>query len=54
MARTRMWVIWAVGLAAYSVMQRTSFGLAGLDAAARFDATPPGAVRLRGAPASGL
>jgi MFS family permease len=40
--RTRMWVIWAVGLAAYmvGVMQRTSFGIAGLDAAARFDATP--------------
>ena len=37
-----MWVIWAVGLAAYlvGVMHRTSFGVAGLDAAARFDATP--------------
>jgi MFS family permease len=37
-----MWVIWVVGLAAYmvGVMQRTSFGIAGLDAAARFDATP--------------
>ena len=40
--RTRVWVIWVVGLAAYmvGVMQRTSFGIAGLDAAARFDATP--------------
>jgi MFS family permease len=37
-----MWLIWVVGLAAYmvGVMQRTSFGVAGLDAAARFDATP--------------
>ncbi len=35
-------MIWVVGLAAYmvGVMQRTSFGIAGLDAAARFDATP--------------
>jgi MFS family permease len=40
--RLRLWVIWAVGLAAYmvGVMQRTSFGIAGLDAAARFDASP--------------
>ena len=36
-------MIWVVGLAAYmvGVMQRTSFGIAGLDAAARFDAAPP-------------
>jgi CO dehydrogenase maturation factor len=41
-AMSRMWLIWVVGLAAYlvGVMQRTSFGIAGLDAAARFDATP--------------
>ena len=41
-SRIRLWVIWAVGLAAYivGVMQRTSFGIAGLDAAARFHATP--------------
>ena len=39
---SRLWVIWLVGLAAYmvGVMQRTSFGIAGLDAAARFHATP--------------
>lgn len=38
----RTWAIWLVGLAAYlvGVMQRTSFGVAGLDAAARFHATP--------------
>jgi MFS family permease len=38
----RVWVVWAVGLAAYlvGVMHRTSFGVAGLDAAARFDAAP--------------
>lgn len=36
------WVIWAVGLVAYvvGVMQRTSLGVAGLDAAARFHAGP--------------
>ncbi len=40
--RIRLWVIWVVGLAAYmvGVMQRTSFGIAGLDAAARFHASP--------------
>ena len=38
----RLWAVWAVGLAAYlvGVMQRTSFGVAGLDAAVRFDAAP--------------
>ncbi|OZM77415.1 MFS transporter [Pseudonocardia sp. MH-G8] len=38
----RLWVVWSVGLAAYlvGVMHRTSFGVAGLDAAARFDAAP--------------
>jgi MFS family permease len=40
--RRRLWVIWAVGLIAYvvGVMQRTSLGVAGLDAAARFHASP--------------
>jgi MFS family permease len=38
----RIWIVWSVGLAAYlvGVMHRTSFGVAGLDAAARFDAGP--------------
>jgi MFS family permease len=38
----RPWVVWSIGLAAYlvGVMHRTSFGVAGLDAAARFDAAP--------------
>jgi MFS family permease len=38
----RTWAVWAVGLAAYlvGVMHRTSFGVAGLAAADRFDATP--------------
>jgi MFS family permease len=38
----RLWVVWSVGLSAYlvGVMHRTSFGVAGLDAAARFDAAP--------------
>jgi MFS family permease len=38
----RLWVVWSIGLAAYlvGVMHRTSFGVAGLDAAARFDAAP--------------
>ena len=38
----RMWVVWSVALAAYTigVMHRTSFGVAGLDAAQRFDAGP--------------
>jgi MFS family permease len=38
----RVWLVWAVGLAAYvvGVLHRTSFGVAGLDAAARFDASP--------------
>jgi MFS family permease len=36
------WLVWAVGLAAYTVgvLHRTSFGVAGLDAAARFHASP--------------
>ncbi|WP_199520973.1 MFS transporter [Jiangella anatolica] len=35
----RAWTIWAVGVSAYivAVMHRTSFGVAGLDAADRFD-----------------
>jgi MFS family permease len=38
----RAWTVWAVGLTAYlvGVMHRTSFGVAGLDAAERFDAGP--------------
>jgi len=37
-----MWVVWSVALAAYTVgvMHRTSFGVAGLDAAERFHAGP--------------
>ena len=39
---TRTWVVWSVALAAYivGVMNRTSFGVAGLDAAQRFHAGP--------------
>jgi MFS family permease len=38
----RLWVVWSVALAAYmvGVMHRTSFGVAGLDAAHRFAASP--------------
>jgi MFS family permease len=38
----RTWVVWSVALAAYivGVMHRTSFGVAGLDAAQRFHAGP--------------
>ena len=38
----RIWVVWSVALVAYvvGVMHRTSFGVAGLDAADRFSATP--------------
>ena len=38
----RVWVVWSVALLAYlvGVMHRTSFGVAGLDAAQRFGATP--------------
>jgi MFS family permease len=38
----RAYLVWSVGLAAYvvAVMHRTSFGVAGLDAAERFSATP--------------
>lgn len=41
-SRLRPWIVWGVGLSAYlvGVMHRTSFGVAGLDAAARFHATP--------------
>jgi hypothetical protein len=37
-----MWVVWSAALAAYivGVMHRTSFGVAGLDAAQRFHAGP--------------
>jgi MFS family permease len=36
------WLIWSVGVFAYilAVMQRTTFGIASLDAAARFAITP--------------
>jgi len=39
---SRAWVVWTVGLTAYlvGVMHRTSFGVAGLDAAQRFGAAP--------------
>jgi MFS family permease len=39
---TRAWVIWAVGLLAYTVgvMQRTTFGASGIAAADRFDVAP--------------
>jgi MFS family permease len=38
----RVWIVWSVALIAYvvGVMHRTSFGVAGLDAAHRFSATP--------------
>ena len=38
----RIWVVWAVALLAYvvGVLHRTSFGVAGLDAAQRFAASP--------------
>jgi MFS family permease len=41
-SQRRVWVVWSVALAAYvvGVMNRTSFGVAGLDAAQRFSATP--------------
>jgi MFS family permease len=41
-SQLRLWAVWSVGLAAYlvGVMQRTSFGVAGLDAAERFSASP--------------
>lgn len=37
-----IWLVWAIGLIAYTVgvMHRTSFGVAGLAAADRFDASP--------------
>lgn len=39
---TRAWLVWSVGVAAYiiAVLQRTSFGVSGLAAADRFDASP--------------
>jgi len=42
MATRRVWLVWAVGLIAYTVgvMHRTSIGVAGLDAADRFQASP--------------
>lgn len=43
--KVRMWTVWSVGVLAYisAVLQRTSFGVAGLDAAHRFG-TPAGIV----------
>src|SRR4029450_2091426 len=40
----RGWIVWAVGVVAYilAVMQRTTFAIAGLDAAERFAITPGG------------
>ncbi|PWJ55801.1 Sugar phosphate permease [Quadrisphaera granulorum] len=37
----RAWLVWGVGVAAYvvAILQRTSFGVAGLDAVDRFDTT---------------
>lgn len=39
---SRAWVVWAVGVGAYilTAMQRTTFGVAGLDAADRFSVSP--------------
>ena len=41
MNSTRAWLIWAVALIAYvvAVLQRTSFGVAGVEAAERFSVT---------------
>jgi len=38
----RAWIVWSAGLLAYvvAVLDRTTFGVAGLDAAVRFGATP--------------
>ncbi|GAB2937409.1 MFS transporter [Rhodococcus aerolatus] len=38
----RAWLVWGVGVAAYvtAVLQRTSFGVSGLEASARFGASP--------------
>lgn len=40
MGSSRAWIVWIVGVLAYSsaVLQRTTFGVAGVDAAARFGA----------------
>ena len=50
------WAVWTVGLAAYlvGVMHRTSFGVAGLDAAAAVRRGARRAVRVRRAAAAGL
>ena len=42
MVTRRGWIVWSVGVLAYvlAVMQRTTFGIASLDAAARFAITP--------------
>lgn len=38
----RRWIVWSVGLLAYivAVLDRTTLGVSGLDAAVRFDASP--------------
>ena len=38
----RAWIVWSAGLLAYTVavMDRTTFGVAGLEAADRFAASP--------------
>ena len=40
--RTRPWIVWSVGLLAYivAILDRTTLGVSGLDAAARFHAGP--------------
>lgn len=42
MDRVRAWTIWATGLLAYivAVLNRTTLGVSGLDAAERFNASP--------------
>src|ERR1700750_1865602 len=42
MGRVRAWIVWATGMLAYviAVMDRTTLGVSGLDAAQRFGASP--------------
>jgi MFS family permease len=42
MIRVRAWIVWTTGLLAYivAVLDRTTLGVSGLNAAARFDASP--------------
>ena len=48
----RAWIVWATGLLAYivAVLDRTTLGVSGLDAADRFSAGPSRAVDVRRAP----